>query len=123
MADLQTAPGIIIDTIGGNCPVQAEGTIDDWPFYFRARGSHWSLEVAEPGFEPCGEAVWEHRAKYSDEQYAAGWMTEAEARAFIAQAVPLFLAWRADSPDVDGSGRTTAFMLRAALARLYDEMG
>ena len=31
---------------GGNCPVQAEGKLENggW-FYFRARGTRWSLEV------------------------------------------------------------------------------
>lgn len=37
--------GITIDSIGGNCPVQAEGSFDDKRFYFRARGEEWSFTV------------------------------------------------------------------------------
>jgi hypothetical protein len=33
------AAGIVIDSIGGNCPVQAEGSFDGMRFYFRARPS------------------------------------------------------------------------------------
>jgi hypothetical protein len=40
-----------IDHIGGFCPVQAEGTIDGVPFFFRARGSHWSIGIGE---DPVG---------------------------------------------------------------------
>lgn len=37
----------------GNCPVQAEGTLVGSEFYyFRARGCHWSLDIAQ-----C-EAMW-----------------------------------------------------------------
>lgn len=30
----------------GTCPVQAEGTINGYPFYFRSRHARWSLHVA-----------------------------------------------------------------------------
>ena len=36
----------------GACPVQAEGTVDGLPFYFRARGGEWTLSVAAT---PAGE--------------------------------------------------------------------
>lgn len=36
-----------IDYLYGCCPVQAEGDVDDKPFYFRARGSHWSFALSE----------------------------------------------------------------------------
>jgi len=39
--------GIIIDEIGGACPVQAWGTFHNVPFYFRARGSSVTCEVGE----------------------------------------------------------------------------
>jgi len=75
-------PTIIITEIGGNCPVQAEGTIDGKPFYFRARGALWSLGV---GGEPCGEPEWECVEPYGVWP-DAGWITEDQARGFIAQA-------------------------------------
>lgn len=34
-------------------PVQAEGTLDGHPFYFRARGEQWTFSLAEePGVDP-----------------------------------------------------------------------
>lgn len=114
---------IIIDNIGGFCPVQAEGTIDGWPFYFRARGSAWSLDVAEPGFDGCGESVWEHEQGYGDGPYDAGCMEEDEARQFINQAAVLFTTWRLENPQVDGSGRRTAEILREKLKELQDWYG
>lgn len=47
-----TPPRIEIDAIGGACPFQAEGTIDNATFYLRARGSKWSIEITEPDAEP-----------------------------------------------------------------------
>lgn len=44
-----------IEWLGGNCPVQSEGTVDGKPFYFRARGEHWSMGI---GGEPVGEPEW-----------------------------------------------------------------
>lgn len=81
-------PEIEIDTIGGNCPVQAEGRIDGEPFYFRARGSSWSIGI---GGEPVGEPDWSHEEEYGS-GYDAGWMSEDEAREFISQAAS---AWAA----------------------------
>lgn len=78
-----------IDNIGGNCPVQAEGTINGEPFYFRARGRHWSFSV---GQDPIGEPHWKHREEYlpGAGPFAAGWMTTDEARAFIDKAAKMF---------------------------------
>ena len=80
-----------ITMIGGNCPVQVEGTIrsrrrgaQKWAFYFRARGNRWSFQV---GDDPISAPDWEYEEEYKpDEPYAAGWMTEQEARAFLMQA-------------------------------------
>ena len=30
----------------GKCPVQAEGTINGYPFYFRSRHARWSIRIA-----------------------------------------------------------------------------
>lgn len=87
---------LIIDNIGGNCPVQGEGTIDDRPFYFRARGEHWSFGV---GHDPVGDPDWYYEEEYPGGEYAAGWMTEAEARAFIDKAAALY---RNREPHDDG---------------------
>lgn len=70
---------LIIEDLGGNCPVQAEGFFDGVPFYFRARGSHWSLTVGVAGETQLTEWFEE----YCDDPYGAGWMEEEEARQFI----------------------------------------
>lgn len=80
--------GLVIDTIGGNCPVQAEGTIDGQEFYFRARGMRWSLSVG--GRDVVGAPDWYYEEPYGEEEFAAGWMTEDEARAFIDKASGLY---------------------------------
>lgn len=85
------AAGIVIDTIGGNCPVQAEGEVDGQPFYFRARGAAWSLTIGQQSdwFTP--------RAWYHDRPFGtwpdAGWMHRHEAIGFICDAVE---AWRVE---------------------------
>lgn len=77
---------LIIDWIGGNCPVQAEGTFDNNSFYFRARWEHWTLTVG------CGtgedsvfsDPIWNAGEKYGGgDPYAAGWMSEEEAMRLI----------------------------------------
>lgn len=80
-----------ITSIGGNCPVQAEGTIDGMPFYFRARGEHWSFSVADtPDGPPVEGKGFYYEEDYGDEPYAAGWMPESEAYVFIEKAAKLY---------------------------------
>ena len=74
---------IVIDWLGGNCPVQAEGTIDGKEFYFRARGSHWALEI-EPRKYPAVE--WRYKEEWGEGPYDAGWMPEDVAREMINKA-------------------------------------
>lgn len=87
-------PDVKIEWIGGNCPVQAEGTINGKPFYFRARGNHWSLDIGsgEDGKHPLETTVWDYVEPYGDEPYVAGWMSEDEARGFIDKAAALYEA-------------------------------
>lgn len=90
----------------GNCPVQAEGTINGFPFYFRSRGGHWSLSIAnEKNGDPLDyEHSRVHREEYNgvnrDEpqdfhghsvRFAAGWAEPDECRAFIERAAGLLL--------------------------------
>jgi hypothetical protein len=64
---------IIIDWLEGCCPVQAEGTVNGIPFYFRARGSQWSIEIGDE---------WVYTEKYG-EWPTAGWMDFDEAKNLI----------------------------------------
>lgn len=81
---------IVISWLGGNCPVQAEGTINGKAFYFRARGEHWSIGI---GGDPVGDPEWECCEPYGSWP-DAGWMTEDEARGFIADAAARYEAER-----------------------------
>ena len=89
--------GVVIGSAGGKCPVQAEGRIDEVPFYFRARGDAWSLEVgcgvALPGTEEClpagGWRVQMHYGRWP----LAGWMSAAHVRICLMRAIE---AYRAD---------------------------
>lgn len=85
-----------IEMIGGNCPVQAEGTIAGKEFYFRARGERWSIGI---GGDTVGDPDWYYEEEYPGGQFAAGWMTEAEARTFIDQAADRYIASQSSSAD------------------------
>lgn len=65
-----------IQAIGGVCPIQAEGTINNAPFFFRARGNRWTLGIG-------GEPVLKPESFYSGNFPDAGWMSEDSARALI----------------------------------------
>lgn len=84
-------PAVNIVELGGNCPVQAEGTIAGKPFYFRARGSSWRLSVGDG--DPMRNPEWTHKEGYG-ETFEAGWMEEKEAIRFILQAAEWYQATR-----------------------------
>lgn len=79
MKSVQEAHGTEIEWLSGNCPVQAEGTFDGVPFYFRARGTQVSCDVG------TGSDLWEWRGP-EYEWPDAGWISEQVARAYIATA-------------------------------------
>lgn len=78
--------GIDIEYLGGNCPVQAEGSVDGYRFYFRARGDQWSVQIA-----PTDEELWTDKRWVYVERYGewpdAGWMDESEAKDFLITAI------------------------------------
>ena len=89
MSEQEAGPKVVIDCLGGNCPVQAEGTINGNAFYFRARGQSWSLGIG--GADPCGDPEWEHRewfGRWPD----AGWMTVGRAKGFLRAAAARYAA-------------------------------
>jgi hypothetical protein len=82
----------------GLCPVQAEGTINGLPFYFRSRGASWSLSIAAtPDGDPLDdEDVYFHGEIYdgensSDFRFGAGYAKADECVAFIERAAKLLL--------------------------------
>jgi hypothetical protein len=85
---------LAIDWLGGNCPVQAEGRIGGVPFYFRARGEHWSIGI---GGDVVGKPDWYHEEEYPGGEFAAGWMSETEARQFIHDVTERYLSEMRDA--------------------------
>ena len=85
--------GVTCEFYGTNCPVQADGTVDGKPMYFRARGSKWTLGI---GGDPVIEPEWFYSEGYPGGRFDAGWMTEDEATAFIIKAVT---EYRAGTPS------------------------
>jgi hypothetical protein len=83
---------------GGACPVQGFGTVlGEYPCYYRARGSSWSLEVYEPGTDLEGDGLDDKRSLFhvGESCYAwpdAGWLSAAESCANIRKGVAAFLA-------------------------------
>jgi hypothetical protein len=95
--------GGTIDQLGGNCPVQAEGAIDEQRFYFRARGSSWQFHVAATEADLFKSDLFYLEREYAPEQsYAAGWMPEHEAVGFMCEAVRVYRADR-DLRDAHGA--------------------
>jgi len=79
--------GLVINWLGGNCPVQAEGTLCGKEFYFRARGNRWALNV---GGDVVVDPEWKYEEPYGSEAFAAGWMEEKEALRFIEAAAEMY---------------------------------
>ena len=85
-------------SIFGFCPVQGEGHIDGLPWYFRARGEHWSFSVAAtPDGDPV-DALFDRGRGWSTtgeaegtEAFAGSWMPYSEAWRHIEASI---VAWR-----------------------------
>lgn len=80
---------LTIEYLGGNCPVQSEGMFDDYQYYFRARGQHWSIELTDPtNLIP----ILMIKVQYGDSDFAAGWMPRDDAFKII---VSTYFKWKA----------------------------
>lgn len=47
-------PGLLVESAGGACPYQSEGTWKGYPYYFRYRNGHAALKIGMPGTKPYG---------------------------------------------------------------------
>lgn len=91
---------LVIEHIGGYCPVQAEGTINGIPFYFRSRHKHWAIGI---GDDPAGIILgwtegWCRKEEYlgaSPDIPSAGYMPLEEARQIIQRCAEEFVAEKA----------------------------
>jgi hypothetical protein len=80
---------VVIAWLGGVTPVQGFGGIDGKEFYFRARGSYWSLSI---GKEPIAAPEWKYEELYRvDERFQAGYMPVDEAGRFLRTAADRYL--------------------------------
>lgn len=94
-------PRLTIDYLGGQCPLQAEGTWDGTPFYFRVRHGRWQLGLGE---DPVGETLkpqgrclkGELPAEYLD--WGGGWITEEQAIGIITRALRELTLTHPNSP-------------------------
>jgi hypothetical protein len=86
-----------LSQIGGNCPVQGFGRIDDHPglaWYFRARGDGWSLDVGPPDgtdYVDKADAVFSLAGRWNPWP-SAGWMLIEEAETLIRAGLAAFRA-------------------------------
>ncbi|MGL5735424.1 MAG: hypothetical protein ACRCYS_11210 [Beijerinckiaceae bacterium] len=93
------ATGAVMKNIGGNCPVQAEGTVEGCAFYFRARGDEWQFHVAPTDADIFSEReLFYIERAYGAGPFDAGWMPLHEAYGFITDAIGEFRAARKDHP-------------------------
>ena len=104
----------IIEPPSGRCPVQASGTIDGEPWYFRARGCGWSVS-----FGPWDKEIpwYVHNAvlyvhgRYG-ERAQAGYMPTEHAEACLKLAFDLWIKGVrgavevTDGPQPDGEGES-----------------
>lgn len=79
--------GLIIDWLSGYCPVQAEGTVDGKPFYFRAR--HTTIFLGIGGADLYFRPEWGWAIEYHEEDrlFGAGYLPHPKARAYIEEFV------------------------------------
>ena len=70
-----------IEWIAGNCPVQAEGTINGVEFYFRARGDRWTFTIMDES----------DNFSYGEEYHNSGWMSEDDAKRLIEDAARFYV--------------------------------
>lgn len=106
----EQVPDLEITRIGGNCPVQGEGTYQGEELYFRSRGTHASISVGSTDGEspnswnPARYA--EARVTEEGDIYGAGWITPEEVEIII----PALLANLQEMSVEKNEARTAQFL-------------
>ena len=73
--DILRKLNIKVESIGGQCPVQAHGTILGTEFYFRARGQAYSLAIGEDPVDiPEYRKGWYVKKSWGEHEFDAGYM-------------------------------------------------
>jgi len=84
----------------GTCPVQAEGTINGYPFYFRSRHMRWSIRVARnKDGDPFDDDAWYFEEDYPSKEgeehlrrVSAGYAAKEECIKFIERCAETFIS-------------------------------
>ncbi len=91
--------------IGGSCPLQGHGSVDDRFWYFRARHDEWRFEVYT---KPCDhelpgddDMVWDMYGSYTGDAHNAGWMKHSEAWVIIESKIAAFRRSTSAPPKED----------------------
>ena len=75
ITDILNKLNIKVESIGGKCPVQANGTIFGTDFYFRARGQAYSLAIGEDPVDiPEYRKGWYVKKSWGEHEFDAGYM-------------------------------------------------
>ena len=92
---------IFTEEPSGYCPVQAEGTVDGFPFYFRSRYDTWTVYIAtNKDSDPLDEQSWvNHEAYPSGGQFSAGYAPREECVEFISKCAKLWAARKVEEPQ------------------------
>lgn len=96
LAVVDRRPSYTVSFIGGMVPTQSNGLLADGrPYYFRARGGSWTLEIGEQGWQ-VDYRLWprDHEKKgrlvYAEGlDNSMGAMTEAEVLAVLDRYLPM----------------------------------
>jgi len=86
---------LVIEYLGGQCPVEAGGEINGTPFYFRARGARWSMSIGLIPLEICcdeGDNGGWHREEPYGKNFEAGYMPTVEAKKIIERCAKEYLS-------------------------------
>lgn len=87
--------------LGGNCPVQGAGFVNGLPWYFRSRGSRWTIDVAgRPDGDPVDEGDAFQASGAWGFDFEAGWMEREWAIEIIASALATFRVARRHAPQM-----------------------
>ena len=84
--------GLEAEVTSGAQPLQIEGTIDNEPFVFRARGQHWTMAI---GGDPANEPKWQMGDAWGYKPDAADRMPEDVGRAIVERCCTVWRTYRA----------------------------
>ncbi|WP_313200631.1 hypothetical protein [Rhizobium sp.] len=88
--EMERLPNFILQELAGYCPVQAEGEVDGQFFYFRARGSHWRIDIGGNETGTKGPKWWHAEEWPGDTGFEAGYLSDEDAIGCILKSVSIF---------------------------------